>query len=331
MKRITALFFISSCLILAGVETTFSQQTKEPSEESKRYLQQLADATERVEKTVAQIRERGLTAQADMLAKGQLAGYRKSLKEARESVAKGNEFGREEFLAVINGLTESAKADSQRAIIEAQQNAEAAMRENNREFELKIADAKKKYDDAMSDSNEKFRLATETANLKAKFNANRGRIGMVIWNLPIDQNLHKRFTTTVTIELLNGPNVVWTRKNVKLNRKQPNNPIRLPDVVFDTVSVELMKWTGDGGGLAEIEVFLGEDNIAKNRPCEVSSIETLPIHLDDQNALTDGVARPTFAGNGYWIPEGDTKATVMVRLLGKKLPAETTAIPTAKR
>lgn len=325
MSRIQVISSVFLCFVLANAGVSFSQEATKPSEESARYLKQLTEATERIEKMVAQLREQGRGDQADRMASGELVRYKTGLKQSQESVAKGNEFGRTEYLAVINGIAEAAKNDYKRAIIESNQIAETAMRENNRQYELTVAAALKKHQDAISKSDETFRQQTEAINLKSRFNASRGRIGMVIWNLPPDQELHKRLTTAVTIELLYGSEVVWTRKNVKLNRKLPNNPIRLPNVIFDSVSVEILKWTGSGGGLAEIEVFLGESNVAKFRPCEVSSIETLPIHLDDQNSLTDGVTRPTTLGNGYWIPEGDAKATVTVQLLGKKLQSESTS------
>ncbi|MCO8124047.1 hypothetical protein NHH03_20045 [Stieleria sp. TO1_6] len=306
-------------LFLFSAHGSLAQQAATQADESARYLKQLSDATAGIEKGVQQLRDKGLGDQADKLASSQLAHYQQQLRQAKELVADGKVFGRAEYSAAINAITAQSKTDHQRAIMAIQQQATVSRNESDRQYQATVAASLKNHRDAIADANEKYRQQIDLIDLKSKFNGSRGQMGIVIWNLPSDQKLHQRLTTSVTLQLLSGSKVVWTKKNLKLNRKQPNTPIRLPDVMFDTVSVEVMKWSGSGGGLAEIQVFLRDENVAKGRPCEVSSIETLPTHLDDQHSLTDGVTLPTTVGDGYWIPEEDSKATVTINLLGKKI------------
>ena len=312
---------LSLAAFLAFLVTTNSssaQQTSGPSKETTRYLKAMTDSVKRSEDRIKELRKRGEDAQADRLAQTELPRYQRQLKIAEQTVADGKEFGRTEYLAAMKAIVDEATAEHQRAMSEITQKAKETRRESERKFEQTMAEIKKKHEESKSKSEETFRLQVETSTLRRKFGSSRGQVGMVIWNLPHDQKLHKRFTTAVAIQLFNGDKVVW-KKNIKLNRKLPNNPIRLPNVMFDSVAVEITKWAGSGGGLSEIQVFLANDNVAAARPCDVTNIETLPIHLDDQHALTDGITRPTALGEGYWIPEDNTKATATIYLLGKKV------------
>lgn len=242
--------------------------------------------------------------------------YDEAIANAEKIIASGGTYGRKEVAAAQKAISEESKKVGERFLEKATQRAKDARQKSNEMYERKVAEANKRFDATTSQSNATFQRKTAEANLTFRLKTNAGKLGMVIWNLPSKTVLHERSTVNVRIDLLKNDRVVWTNKLVRLNRRADNSPIRFPNVIFDKVKVETTRWTGNGSGLAEVEVYAGNENIALGRPCEVSSIETVPVHLDDRDALTDGIVSPTEIGDGYWIPEEETKATVTIDLLG---------------
>lgn len=300
----------------------FSQFTpaQQPTESPNPYLKRLREAKEAQQATIRSNKQKGLPEVFSKSPLNTIKLYDYQIENALELIAEGGTFGKEEYDAAV----EAVRAETRKAL--ERWRAELTAASNLGEIDRRFADdsraAMEKHRTSIDAANEKHRSTVAAANLKFKFSTTGGQLGIVIWNLPLDQSLHKRSTPIVNVRLFNGPKVVWNRTSLRLNRKLARNPIRLPNVMFDRVMIELPRWAGSGSGLSEVEVYVGKENIALGRPCEVSSIETLPMHLDDQHALTDGITVPTKLGEGYWIPEERTKATVMIDLLGKKVDLE---------
>lgn len=80
--------------------------------------------------------------------------------------------------------------------------------------------------------------------------------------------------------------------------------VPIPRLVADTVRVEIVQRHGNSGGLAEIEVFSGKENIARNCPVATSG------NADEARSgksLTDGVTTSGEHQKGYWIlPDGQS-------------------------
>ena len=77
-------------------------------------------------------------------------------------------------------------------------------------------------------------------------------------------------------------------------------PIRR--IAADTVRVEIVRWHQEGGGLSEVEVFSGKENIA--RGCRVMVSAEYDARFSGAK-LTDGITTSSTGGVGYWLlPNG---------------------------
>ncbi|MCS7469630.1 hypothetical protein NZK35_23520 [Stieleria sp. ICT_E10.1] len=245
-----------------------------------------------------------------------LREYDEAIASAEKIIAAGSIYAQKEVAADQKRIDEVSKRVRENYANAAKTQIADARRKATETYERAVAEAMKKRAATLADSNATYRRSVAQSNLTLCLKRNAGKLGIVIWNLPAEAKLHDRSTVAVKIELLQQGRVVWTNKIARLNRRADNSLFRLPNVLFDKVRIETTRWTGSGSGLAEVEVYAGTENLALGRPCEVSSIETLPTHLDDRDALTDGMAQPTVEGEGYWIPEEKTKASVTIDLLG---------------
>lgn len=239
--------------------------------------------------------------------------YDEAIAKAEKIIASGGTFERKDLSAAMKVIHAESTLVNQRF----RQQAKERMRKADETFDREMAEIKKESDKSKSAADAKYQRAMAQADLTFRLKMSGGKLGVMIWNLPATEALHERWTESVRVELLQKDRVVWTKRLLRLDRRKDNNPIRLPNVLFDKVKIEALSWTGRGSGFAEIEVYAGSENIALGRSCKVSSIETLPIHLDDRDALTDGIMQPTEVGVGYWIPEEETKATVTIDLLSE--------------
>ncbi|KAA5542693.1 hypothetical protein FYK55_14275 [Roseiconus nitratireducens] len=245
-----------------------------------------------------------------------LRAYDKAIASAEKIIAAGGTYGQKEVTADQERINDVSQRVRENYVNAAKTQVADARREATETYERAVAEAMKKRAATLGDSEATYQRSVAQSNLTLRLKRNAGKLGIVVWNLPARAKLHDRSTVAVKIELLQQGRVVWTNQLARLNRRGDNSAFRLPNVLFDKVRIETTRWAGSGSGLAEVEVYAGTENLALGRPCEVSSIETLPTHLDDRDALTDGVTQPTEAGEGYWIPEEKTKATVTIDLLG---------------
>ena len=320
-KTVKLILFAMTMLCLVNVA---AQETK-PKSVTEGYMQILRQADQRQQETLKKTKESLGANSVEYDPSGLiLKSYQAEILKADKLVAGGGVFDREKYLLARATIDAVRKQVSEDFLRRSKQRSEARLQaskrdaaKSNEQYERMLADSLKKHDSAKSNANEKYRHDIARIELDYKLKSNSGKIGVVIWNLPTEPSLHDRSTGAVKISLLRDDTLVWAKRSMGLNRRDVKTPIRLPNMLFDTVQIEAIRWNGNGAGLAEIQVFVGNENVALGRPCKVSSIETLPIHLDDKNAATDGVLAPTKLGEGYWIPEPETKATVTIDLLGK--------------
>lgn len=245
--------------------------------------------------------------------------YDYQIANAEERLADGGEFGKKEFQAAMEAIRNDILKATERSIMDLNAGARNRRNEADRSFNTTVTAAQEDYKKTIEESRASASRAIANANLEFLFRTHRGGVNLVVWNLPVDRKLHPRLSTSARVQLLLKDKVVWKSKAWNLSTREARNVMPLPNVMFDSVTIELFKWSGSGCGLSEVEVFIGNENVALSRPCEVSSLETSPIHLDDQHALTDGIKEPTKLGEGYWIPEEKTKATVTIDLTGMKI------------
>jgi hypothetical protein len=136
---------------------------------------------------------------------------------------------------------------------------------------------------------------------------------LVIWNTH-NWNANDRGTKECSIHLYRGTRKVWSKEDVELTWKAGadcKDSIALPAVKFDRIRIEITKWYGRGGGLAEIKLLRDDDEIALSRKVKASST------FDDRfkaGSVTDGIVTSGSGFHGYWLLRSDKSGWVDVRL-----------------
>ena len=101
--------------------------------------------------------------------------------------------------------------------------------------------------------------------------------------------------------LLRGGKEVWRSKAVALPWKADTDTfagVSLPAVAFTSIRVEVVRWRGYSGGLAEVQVFRGKKNIALGCPARASA------WADERSGprlVTDGITTSAVFKRGYWM------------------------------
>jgi hypothetical protein len=106
---------------------------------------------------------------------------------------------------------------------------------------------------------------------------------------------------------------LWSRTGIPIEFKQGKDTsveIQPPALLFDAVRVEVVQWHMHGGGLAEVEVFRGEQNLARGGKVTASSV--VDANYPAQ-ALTDGNTTSARAGV-YWLLESNKPGWAEVQL-----------------
>ena len=334
-RRKTLIFTRLAAILMLVCLTPWAAIAEEKQSEPNKYLEMIKNERDLVLREMAEsekqsskfLKKNKIDLEQVKRAVDESRIYNTEIASVEKRIAEGEPFGLPEYTKSMQAISQQTTRELQRASEARSAASMKKMAESDRQFAEASAASIEIRNAAIANSEERYRVETETVGLKYKFQTSKGVIGIIIWNMPIDGLLHKRFTSTVNIHLLADDNTVWSEKDIALNTTDARTAIRLPSVMFNRVVIELPTWKGLGSGLSEVEVYVGEENVAAARPCEVSSIETLPIHLDDTNSLTDGISKPTQMGEGYWIPEEKTKAMVSIHLLGKKIALPETTTP----
>jgi hypothetical protein len=139
---------------------------------------------------------------------------------------------------------------------------------------------------------------------------------LVIWNTT-GGPANDRGAKTINILLMYRGAPVWKRLNVPLDwaaGKETSITVTLPKMAFDAVRVEVIQWRGLGGGLGEIQVFRGSDNIALNAQTGASAAYDKRFA---PSQLTDGVTSSHDAAKGYWLLPNAVAGWAEVVLIGR--------------
>jgi len=138
---------------------------------------------------------------------------------------------------------------------------------------------------------------------------------VVIWNQH-NGIANDRGANEARLTLWRNGREVWAQEQITIPW-QPNADnqatVTLPKVGFDHVRVDVSSWHAGGGGLAEIQVFQGERNIALGRPAAVSA--SFGPQWGGFNA-TDGRTSSAEFGGGYWLLPDNTRGWVEVDVSG---------------
>jgi hypothetical protein len=123
---------------------------------------------------------------------------------------------------------------------------------------------------------------------------------IVLWNTH-----NSRFNTSGTLQcnvvLFHLGLPVWRANKVDLPWKQSEDTfstVDVPPMRFDIVRVEIVKWRGYSGGLAEIEVWRDGKNVALHQQTRASGAAD---RLTLAARATDGVTSSNSYKDGYWL------------------------------
>ncbi len=127
---------------------------------------------------------------------------------------------------------------------------------------------------------------------------------LVIWNQNNGQT-GNRGTKTSIVRLFRGNHEIWASDEIEVQWK-PDGPasttVELPPRLYDRLRVDVTSWHGVSGGLAELQLFDGENEIAQGCPARASS----SIHHQYfPKTINDGITTSAQKGLGYWVlPDG---------------------------
>ncbi|HEX7375941.1 MAG TPA: NPCBM/NEW2 domain-containing protein [Pirellulales bacterium] len=130
---------------------------------------------------------------------------------------------------------------------------------------------------------------------------------IVVWNLQMkDQG-----TRELNVALLRDEREVWRRDAIEIAwspETAESVAIEIPPLRFDRVRVEITKWEQVRGGLAEIEVFQGDRNLARGCPTTGArwTSEWGTVKLTDGNT--------TSSHDGYWLLHDTTSGWAEIDL-----------------
>jgi hypothetical protein len=133
---------------------------------------------------------------------------------------------------------------------------------------------------------------------------------IVIWNQHM-AGWNDRGTKVCNIALLRGKKEVWRSNGLQVPweaYKDAFLSVIIPHITADIVRVEIVQLYGKGGGLSEIQVFVGGNDIALGCNIAIGCRVTASAKWSDDfsgNMLTDGITTSTADKNGYWLlPDG---------------------------
>jgi len=136
---------------------------------------------------------------------------------------------------------------------------------------------------------------------------------IVLWNTH-----NSRYNTSgaleCTVVLLKGTTAVWRSEKIPVPWKRNADTfatVQAPPRRFDTIRVEVNRWRGYSGGLAEIEVWQGTENIARGMPARASAAADSRTRA---TTVTDGVTTSSAYKSGYWLLPDNQAGWVEVRL-----------------
>lgn len=136
---------------------------------------------------------------------------------------------------------------------------------------------------------------------------------IVIWNTHNgSQNTSGALQCNVV--LFRAGRRVWRSDKIDMPWKQDTDTfatVNAPTSEFDTVRVEVVKWRGYSGGLAEIEIWRDGKNIALGRVTRASASADIRT---TSRRVTDGITTSIAYKNGYWLLPDNRAGWVEINL-----------------
>lgn len=128
---------------------------------------------------------------------------------------------------------------------------------------------------------------------------------VVLWN-EHNSSFNNSGTQRCNVILLRDGGEVWRQNGVRVQwtpGRDLSTEVSVPKVNADTVRVEVLARIGNSGGLAEVEVYSGDQNLARDCPARASA-----ENANDRRTaacLTDGNTSSEIHEVGYWLlPDG---------------------------
>lgn len=141
------------------------------------------------------------------------------------------------------------------------------------------------------------------------------------------------------IQLTLNAKEVWRNENVIVawdaaKKANPKTTIELPDIKYDTVRIEVVKWEGAGGGLAEVQILRSGKNIALGKPAMANAVYNPESpHLCTPQMINDGFGDESMDeagdGKGYWLLPSNKAGWIEIvvaptpNLMKRRLPGRT--------
>lgn len=138
---------------------------------------------------------------------------------------------------------------------------------------------------------------------------------VVVWNQH-NANYNDRGAKTINVVLFTDDEEVFRKDGVQIPWEAGKDTfvkVGVPTVVTDTVRIEIVECVNGNAGLAEIEFFRDERNLAKRRRVKVNGVwEDNSECAGDK--LTDGITTSGKHLTGYWLAPVLEKAWAEIRV-----------------
>ncbi len=133
-------------------------------------------------------------------------------------------------------------------------------------------------------------------------------VRVVVWNQH-NSGFNDRGTQSFNLAIVSGGKEVWRQNDIKIPweaGEDTNVTINVPSVQADLLRVEIVGTVQGHGGLAEIEYWKEDKNVAKKGRVTVSGVwENHGQFTGDR--LTDGITTSKEHATGYWLaPDNET-------------------------
>lgn len=141
-----------------------------------------------------------------------------------------------------------------------------------------------------------------------------GKYRIVIWNQHVG-HFNDRGAKMINVIWYSGDKEVDSKKDIEMpwaRDKDEKIVINYHGPAFDRVRVEITKWQGIGGGLAEIQVYRGEELLSQGKPTRASGSFKSDYAAD---RVVDGITSSS-GNSGYWLLPANSPGWVEVYLNG---------------
>jgi hypothetical protein len=134
-----------------------------------------------------------------------------------------------------------------------------------------------------------------------------------VWNCNNFQT-KDRGTLSCNVELRRAGKIVWSKKAIPLawsKDEEPATTIPLPRIAFDALRVEAGEVHGLGPALSEVEIFRGDDNLARGKTVTASAVYDARFPAA---AIVDGIKNSQQFAAGYWVAPDNQHGWVEVQV-----------------